>query len=114
MHAHQLASGFGVVVQILSLGPSGTYIEAEATADGNDINWTTVTDSGSAGLHQHTLTGYTGLMTTNASHTHTVSGNTGSSGSHTHVLSGSTDNAGSGSSFSILPKSLSCNYIIKL
>lgn len=113
-HNHQLASGFGVVVQIISLGPSGTYIEAEAVADGNDLNWTTTTNSDSGGTHDHTISGSTGNMSASATHTHAVTGSTGSDGAHTHVLSGNTDSTGSGTAINVMPKYLTCNYIIKL
>lgn len=43
----------------------------------------------------------TDIIRDSGSHSHSISGNTGSDGSHSHSISGSTSNSGSGNSFSI-------------
>jgi microcystin-dependent protein len=49
-----------------------------------------------------------------ANHNHDVVGSTAASGSHTHQFSGTTSSVGSGTALSVLPKSRSVNWIIKL
>jgi len=83
-------------------------------ASGSDF--TVSTSSG--GSHSHSFSGNTGSTNlgnsgSGGSHTHDVAGSTGSGGSHSHSLSGSTAAVGSGQPFSILPPVVRVNFIIK-
>lgn len=114
-HTHTIGAPFEALVgPLLSMGPSGTVLEGEAVADGNDIFWDTVASTASAGAHTHSVSGTTSGMSVSGIHTHLVSGNTANAGTHTHVLSGTTDAAGSGTALNVQPRFQTCNFIIKV
>lgn len=116
-HTHTLGAPFEVIVgPLLSPGSSGTVLEAEAVADGNDLYWDTVGATGSGGAHSHALTGNTGSTGT---HTHTLTvnnfaGSTVSQSTSTTSAASSADtgSVGSGTSFSVIPAATQMRWII--
>ena len=81
---------------------------------------TTTTDGTMNSTHTHNISipahsGTSGAMSASATHTHSITGSSGNpSTTLSHSVSGSTDSTGSGNAFSIMPPSLTLNYIIKL
>lgn len=69
---------------------------------------TSITDS--QGSHTHTVSGNTGSV---ADHTHLISGSTASAAAHTHTVSGNTGSTGSGGSHTNVPPYLAMSFIIR-
>ena len=65
-------------------------------------NYNSYTTSSAGGSHTHTVSGNTG--TNSGSHQHTIEGTTDAADvKHTHTISGSTQQTGNGSAFDITP-----------
>lgn len=135
-HQHTVSGNSGVTnidhVHSASSGSAGSHTHLVYT--GNWRSWVTVELPGSAGFslqagsqtvssfnslntdpagaHTHTIS--VGSMTSNQSHAHTFNATSSAAGGHSHTISGSTANAGSGTAFSIVPKSLTVNFLIKI
>lgn len=108
-------------------GTGATRTNIDATGSTKTLATTAVTPvykMDSQGSHSHTLSGSTGsdgshshsisgTTGSDGSHSHTISGSTASDGSHSHTVSGSTGSSGGGGAHANLPPYITLNYIIK-
>jgi hypothetical protein len=70
---------------------------------------TAVTDN--QGTHSHTVSGNTGSV---ADHTHLISGTTASAAAHSHTVSGNTASTGSGEAHPNMPPYMAVGMIIRV
>ena len=108
-HVHSISVRSAPLTAIEHGHPKFDRVAGASGSPGDDVNPSTVIQSG--GAHTHNVTGSTSSV---SSHTHSVNGSTASVSSHSHSVSGSTSSAGSGNSFSKMPPYLVLNYIIKI
>jgi microcystin-dependent protein len=94
----------------------GSYVGAgfnlQTTGPSSGAQILTNTWTGDAGTHSHNIS--VGWMSHNNVHGHSVSGTALNAGGHNHSISGSTASTGGSTTLSVLPKTLTVNFIIKI
>ncbi len=114
-HAHDISGESGLLDFIVqrNIGTINGYIGSSVTSLPISIRGAETVSTVSEGTHTHNVTGSTGSMSDNATHNHTGTVSVVSVADHTHGVTGSTASIGSGTSFSVQNPHETVNWIIK-